>query len=124
MSCPAKQDLDCMYRGDFVPISFSFTDMNGGPVSIVGDTMWLTLKDIDDVDTDGDATAVLQKSMVMPDDENSAAGIGVFSLEKEDTEDLEPGKRYEYDIQWVSGGRPITVARGRVKIERDITQST
>lgn len=115
------ESLSPLYRGDTRTLKVSITDeASGEAIDISGHSLWFTLKN-DPADLD--AAAVLQVSAVMPNDANSAAGIGFLTMSSTDTDGLTPG-RYYYDLQWVQPGSPPvvkTIEAGKVRVLADIT---
>lgn len=115
--------LSDFYRGDQRTIRVTIT-VEGVPIDITGDKLFVTLKGSrDDLDVD----AALQVIAVQPADANSVAGIGFVTLTKDDTDGITPG-RYWYDVQWVQTGTspiiPKTIVSGRVRVKHDITRAT
>lgn len=110
-------NLISIYRGDYKPISVSFT-INGAPMSIVGHTLFFTVKTkISDLDAD----AKIAKVVTVHTD----PGAGQSLIELTATDTSLPIGDYWYDIQLVAPtGEPMTFLRGNLSIMQDITQRT
>ncbi len=114
--------LNPFYRGDTCVIRFSFSDGDGTALDISNHHLWITLKvRLEDADTD----AAFQKEIIFPGDANAAQGIGVLTLESNETSGITPGE-YFYDFQYVIPGVPpqvTTLLSGRVRVLPDVTLS-
>lgn len=109
------------FRGDTKTYGMTFTDKDGQPIPLFGRSIWMTFKLLE---TDDDASAILQAKVTPPDDADSALGKAWITLTSEDTA-VEPNT-YFYDIQLVTPdlpGPPIvkTLVKGKLKISQDIT---
>ncbi len=122
MTCPTT--LPPFFAGNTVSYDMTFTDSDGVPINISNDLMFMTLKhDPDDADVD----AALQKQITFPNDANSIAGLGTFTLDSTDTSDLQDGC-YFFDFQRVvDGTAPLEVythGSGSVEVKKRITTVT
>ena len=100
------QDLD-IYRGDDTELVVAVTNAEGVPVDLAGATVECVFNDSTqtnpqyaDIDVNGNVITV--------------------TFTHEMTKDLE-WKSGLYDVQVKKDGKTITIARGKVKITRDVT---
>jgi hypothetical protein len=115
--CAIQQDLCPIFRGDSVPFNFTFTQPDGTALDITDMTLTFTMKEYSD-----DPEAVLQKSVVFPDSQESRDGIGSMKILPSETADLEPGIKYYYDFQLETvDGDIFTLGTGRIMVNQDIT---
>lgn len=103
-------------RGQSYSLTVSY-DEDGVPQSIVGDTLFLTTKsDLYDNDAT-DATALIKKTVVVPNSEDAQAGNYTFELEYDDTYQ-EPGRYYTdvFILRAATGKRyPLTLEKWEIK---------
>jgi len=119
MACDSLTEI---IRGDTLPFTITMS-IDGNPVSIVGDTIYFTLKANK---TDLDASAVLQYSYTYTSNTNTLAGIGDFKVPASSMANVPPGTYY-YDLQWKRNVTPVeiyTISLGQVKVSADMTIST
>ena len=117
----SNTNLAAFFRGDTKVFNLSFKDGKGQPIDITGHEMWFTMKRYV---TDLDEDAVLQKRIVFPEGSDSQVGLGLLTMESDETKTLEPGT-YFYDMQKVIPGNPPVVATfmsGRIGVISDITR--
>ncbi len=85
-----------IFRGVSYPVVYNHTDTDGEPVTLVGKTLYFTVKpDVFDDDA-ADTTALIQKTILPGDHTDAAGGISGFTLDDTDTY-VEPGK-YHFDF--------------------------
>lgn len=112
-------------KGDTWPNTLSpITNRDTGAVeNLTGATIWLTIKEEFD-DADDDAAAVVQlgvgTGLTVAD---PASGIVAVEIPDEDTDLLDPGTTYRYDVQVRKGGKTFTPIGGRLTVTRDTTRA-
>lgn len=79
-------------RGTSYDLTVTYEE-NGSTVSIVGDTLYLTVKSAQYDNDATDTSAALQKTVTVPNDGNAVAGSYTFALDYPDTY-IEPGKYF------------------------------
>ena len=112
MPQPAPRDLNA-YQGDDFTHEVKFVDSAGAPVSVVGRTFASQVRRRWS-DTTIDATFTVDAS-------NAATGVVVFTLSSATMTAFEPGT-YRYDLQQVSGGRKLTLLKGKFVVDGEITR--
>jgi len=89
-----------VYRGVTYPVTYQHQDTEGSAVSLVGATLYFTVKE-EEWDSDApDASALIKKTITSHTD--AAGGISNFTLTDADTY-LEPGTYY-FDVVIDVGG--------------------
>lgn len=83
-----------IYRGTTYDFTYNHTDVNGDPVSLVGSTVYFTVKTNEYDDDLTDADALIKKTVT--DHNDAAAGETSWTLNDEDTQ-IEPGTFY-FDV--------------------------
>ena len=112
-------ELSPLFRGDSREYALTFTDKEGAAIDISGWKVYFTLKKNPLINDDG---ALLKKDTT--DHEAPTEGKTKIVLAPSDTDDLKPGD-YVYDIQIKKpSGDVITVVKGTLKIEADVTRRT
>jgi hypothetical protein len=119
LQCANPQELCPIFRGDTLSFKFTFTDLEGNPLSIVGKKLYFTMK-LDPTSGDTDE-GNLQYSVVFPDNQDSLNGIGMMVVPSDETEGLMPDATYYYDFQFMDGLQIATIGSGTVQVKRDIT---
>jgi hypothetical protein len=93
------------------------------PIDVSGDKFYFTVKNTPDLD---DADAVVQVSVVTPNDATSQAGIAIIPVTASDTTSVDPGS-YVYDIMWLkltsSPGDREPVVAGDISFEQAVTHA-
>ena len=110
-------------RGDTVYIDFAVVDANGQATSIVGWTLWFTVKRRL---SDTDAQALIQKTTASGITVTSAAtGVGYVLLLPADTSGLEARRQTFYaDLQGKdAGGAVYTLQHGTLTVRPEPTGS-
>jgi hypothetical protein len=118
-NCPIEQPLCPIYRGDTLSFQFTFTDIEGNPLSIVGKKLYFTMK-LDPTSADDDP-GNLQYSVIFPDNTDSQNGIGNMIIPADETQNIIPNATYYYDFQYVDGGLVATIGAGTIDVKQDIT---
>lgn len=112
-------ELSPLFRGDSREYALSFTDKDSAVIDITGWKVYFTLKKNQLKDDD---SAVIKKDITVH--EAPLEGKTKIVLAPLDTDNLKPGD-YVYDIQIKKpSGDVITVAKGSMKIEADVTRRT
>ena len=119
---PAKADQH-IYRGDTIIIEAAI-NQGGEPINITGYSIWFTAKP--NIANNDGTSGVVQKTLV--------SGIAVtdaptgrirITIAPADTAQISQTTTYECDVQVKSpSGEVTTAARGTMKVELDVTQST
>lgn len=110
-------ELSPLYRGDSREYALTFTDKEGVAIDITGWKVYFTLKKNPLINDDG---ALIQKDITSH--EAPTEGKTKIVLAPSDTDKLKPGD-YVYDIQIKKpSGDVITVVKGSLKIEADVTR--
>ena len=112
--------IDAIMRGDDVEINIEVVREIApevyAPIDITGYVIYFTGKRYEDME---DAEADIQVQAIHTD---SANGLAVIPLNKEQTENLIPGQLH-YDIQMTSPlGRVSTIERGITTVYADVTR--
>lgn len=111
--------LSPLYRGDSREYSLVFTDSKGAVIDITGWKVYFTLKQNHLIE---DGEAVIKKDIT--NHEAPKEGKTKIVLAPSDTDNLKPGN-YFYDVQIKKpNGDVVTVVRGSLKIEPDVTRRT
>lgn len=110
----AQSDPIEIIRGDDVSVRLTFTDADDAVISLVGATVFFTVKKkLDTVDADADISKTITSHT------DAAGGITTADLTNDDT-DLEPGTYY-YDIQIKKSGRIQSTRYGVFTVIEDVT---
>lgn len=112
--------LDPIIRGDTLPIEINITDVDGTPIDITSDLIFITLKTDKSL---ADGLAALHESFIVFAGPEATAGQVTITLTSTMTAAIPPGK-YFYDIQWVQpGATPVvkTLFLGTVLVLADTT---
>jgi hypothetical protein len=116
-ACAFDQRDLCFVRGDTGRIDVALRDRTGASVSLVGATLFLTVKN---ALTDADSAAVIRKEVTAHDD--AAGGLSHFDLAT--TDNATAGSRF-YDIQLkTSAGEIGTISGGLWRVLSDVTIRT
>lgn len=99
-------------RGDTAVYSFTRKDANGNPITIQADKIYFTVKTNYYIDE-----FVLQKTI---EDMTFDAGKYTFTIEPEDTENLNYGN-YVYDIEVITDDYKQTISIGTFTITDEVT---
>jgi hypothetical protein len=106
-----------VYRGDNLNLQVTFTDADGVSISLVGATVFFTVKPRHS-DAIDDSDAVIRK--VNTSHTDAAGGITTFSLTTAET--LLIGD-YKFDIQYKNAsGQIATVTDGTIRFKADVTR--
>lgn len=112
-------ELSPLFRGDSREYALSFTDKEGAAIDITGWKVYFTLKKNP---LTNDDNAGVKKDIT--DHEAPQEGKTKIVLAPSDTDHLNPGD-YVFDIQIKKpSGDVITVVKGSLKIEADVTRRT
>jgi len=104
-----------VYKRDDKTWTLRLKDKNGNPISLVGASIFLTVKE---TKTDADVDAIISKDVTSH--LNAIGGITNIVLTKTDT-DVD-AKEYYYDIELVdSSGNVTTLTSGIFEVIQDIT---
>lgn len=98
-------------KGDPVTITHTCTDSTGAAVNITGHTLYFTLRTSKNATGATDTDATVQKAAVVT---NGASGICTVTLATTDTDDLDIGTTYYWDLCDITGGH-VTYARGTLR---------
>lgn len=85
-----------IYRGKAYPFQYLHTDTAGDAVSLVGHTVYFTVKTAKWDDDATDTSAVIKKTVTSAEHTDAAGGISDFTLTDADTY-ITPGKYY-FDV--------------------------
>lgn len=90
-----------IFRGTSYPVVYNHTDSTGASQSLVGKTLYFTVKtDVDD-DSADDSTALIKKTVT--DHTDAAGGISGFLMTDADTY-IEPGKyHFDFIVEYATG---------------------
>jgi hypothetical protein len=112
-----------MDRGEDASFDVAAVQADGfTPQPITGATLWFTAKRRRE---DIDADAVFQKSGAAVAIVDGPGGIARIDLARADTIDVEPvPSTFYWNLKAKIGGKDRTLARGRIKIQPDITRAT
>lgn len=111
-------DLDPIVAGDDVSFDLRFIDVNGDPLNVAGDVLYVTFKS--DI-SESDGNADMQVIYNVPDDAYTQVGVVTVPITKTDT-NIAAGT-YNYDFQWVksASGEVVTEYLGKVKVLKGVT---
>lgn len=107
-------------RGDSENITVTFKDNDDVAVNLTGKTVFFTVKKLEDINEDDDASAIIKKEITTHSAPTS--GETIIVLTTTDT-DQAPGE-YVYDLQIVSGTTVISTEMSYLSILQDVTKES
>lgn len=108
-------------QGDTRSIPLEFFDANGDQLDVDGVSFFYTAKK-SIKDTDANAAIVIEPALIVPTANPTVKNKITITLTAVNT-NLPPGD-YHHDIQQVDGNGTLTVAKGTLTIEEQVTQRT
>lgn len=112
---PAIVHQDDIVQGDTCSFRVTLKDENDAAINLTGTTANMEIKRLD---------GSLVLALSIGDGityTNAASGEMTITIDADDTAALDPEYTYSYDVQWNNGANIRTVAAGKLRIMKQIT---
>jgi hypothetical protein len=112
---PAIVHQDDIVQGDTCSFRVTLKDENDAAINLTGTTANMEIKRLD---------GSLVLALSIGDGityTNAASGEMTITIDADDTAALDPEYTYSYDVQWTNGANIRTVAAGKLRIMKQIT---
>lgn len=123
---PTRADWTAV-RGDAFAKNVTAYDSTGAILDLTGKTVWFTVKDAADQGTD-DTNAITKcywvsggasSGITVPTPSN---GVMQIVAPGSDMANLNPERRYVYDVQVLLNSQPYTIVYGEISVLSDVTR--